>query len=62
METIGDAYCVAGGLHTAHQTKDTHAERIAKMALKMMSAAKTVQSQADGTPIKVSEDSNVDAV
>ena len=44
---------MAGGLHTAHQTRDTHAERIAKMALKMMAAAKTVQSQADGTPIKV---------
>lgn len=33
METIGDAYCVAGGLH---KDSPTHAVQIALMALKMM--------------------------
>ena len=49
METIGDAYCVAGGLN---QVSDTHAQRVSKMALKMMEAARTVMSH-DGTPLKV---------
>ncbi|XP_056136577.1 guanylate cyclase soluble subunit alpha-1 [Lampris incognitus] len=33
LETIGDAYCVAGGLH---KESETHAVQIAHMALKMM--------------------------
>ncbi|XP_022098923.1 guanylate cyclase soluble subunit alpha-2-like [Acanthaster planci] len=49
VETIGDAYCVAGGLH---RTSSTHAERVSKMALKMMEAARTVKSH-DGNPLKM---------
>ncbi|XP_033632418.1 guanylate cyclase soluble subunit alpha-2-like [Asterias rubens] len=49
VETIGDAYCVAGGLN---QVSDTHAQRVSKMALKMMEAARTVMSH-DGTPLKM---------
>ncbi|XP_067129797.1 guanylate cyclase soluble subunit alpha-1-like isoform X2 [Centruroides vittatus] len=40
-ETIGDAYCVAGGLH---RPSKTHAQQTAWMALKMMDAAQTVHS------------------
>ncbi|XP_067129798.1 guanylate cyclase soluble subunit alpha-2-like [Centruroides vittatus] len=40
-ETIGDAYCVAGGLH---RPSKTHAQQTAWMALKMMNAAQTVHS------------------
>ena len=36
IETIGDAYCVAGGLHRASRY---HAQQIAWMALKMMGGA-----------------------
>ncbi|XP_038055505.1 guanylate cyclase soluble subunit alpha-2-like [Patiria miniata] len=49
VETIGDAYCVAGGLH---RTSSTHAQRVSKMALKMMEAARTVMSH-DGSPLKM---------
>lgn len=49
METIGDAYCVAGGLH---KESDTHAVRIALMALKMMELSDEVVSP-HGEPIKV---------
>ncbi|CAG5117368.1 unnamed protein product, partial [Candidula unifasciata] len=48
IETIGDAYCVAGGLHRPSQY---HAQQIAWMALKMMSAAKEQKSH-DGNVIK----------
>lgn len=49
METIGDAYCVAGGLH---KESDTHAVQIALMALKMMELSDEVMSP-HGEPIKV---------
>ncbi|KAH9507825.1 Guanylate cyclase soluble subunit alpha-1 [Bulinus truncatus] len=49
IETIGDAYCVAGGLH---RVSKYHAQQIAWMALKMMSAAKNEKSH-DGAMIKV---------
>ncbi|XP_070298628.1 guanylate cyclase soluble subunit alpha-2-like [Salvelinus sp. IW2-2015] len=39
IETIGDAYCVAGGLH---QKIDSHAKPIALMALKMMELSEEV--------------------
>uniref|UniRef100_H2Z229 guanylate cyclase n=1 Tax=Ciona savignyi TaxID=51511 RepID=H2Z229_CIOSA len=48
VETIGDAYCVAGGLH--RQT-DTHAHQIAWMALFMMNCAGTVYTP---TGLKIS--------
>ena len=49
IETIGDAYCVASGLHRASQL---HAQQIAWMALKMMET--THQHQAhDGNAIRV---------
>ena len=49
VETIGDAYCVAGGLH---RESDTHAVQIALMALKMMELSNEVMSP-HGEPIKV---------
>lgn len=49
VETIGDAYCVAGGLH---RESDTHAVQIALMALKMMELSDEVMSP-HGEPIKV---------
>ncbi|ODN06500.1 Head-specific guanylate cyclase [Orchesella cincta] len=49
VETIGDAYCVAGGLH--RQSK-THAQQIAWMAIKMISTCKNHQTH-DGQPIRM---------
>ncbi|CAG5125457.1 unnamed protein product, partial [Candidula unifasciata] len=49
IETIGDAYCVAGGLH---RPSKYHAQQIAWMALKMMSAAENEKSH-DGNVIKM---------
>lgn len=50
METIGDAYCVAGGLH---KESTTHAQQIAWMALRMIDTCKLHQTH-DGQPIRVS--------
>lgn len=50
VETIGDAYCVAGGLH---KESETHAIQIALMALKMMELSNEVMSP-HGELIKVS--------
>ncbi|XP_062408445.1 guanylate cyclase soluble subunit alpha-2 [Sardina pilchardus] len=49
IETIGDAYCVAGGLH---RKSDSHARPIALMALKMMELSEEVLTP-DGNPIKL---------
>ncbi|KAK3576870.1 hypothetical protein CHS0354_012923 [Potamilus streckersoni] len=49
VETIGDAYCVAGGLH---RSSKFHAQQIAWMALKMMDAARAEKSH-DGNVIKM---------
>ncbi|XP_030633643.1 guanylate cyclase soluble subunit alpha-2 [Chanos chanos] len=49
IETIGDAYCVAGGLH---RKSDSHAKPIALMALKMMELSDEVLTP-DGKPIKL---------
>ncbi|XP_015448777.1 guanylate cyclase soluble subunit alpha-1 isoform X2 [Pteropus alecto] len=51
VETIGDAYCVAGGLH---KESDTHAIQIALMALKMMELSDEVMSP-HGEPIKITQ-------
>ncbi|MBN3309528.1 GCYA2 cyclase, partial [Amia calva] len=49
IETIGDAYCVAGGLH---RKSDCHAKPIALMALKMIELSEEVLTP-DGKPIKL---------
>ncbi|KAM8939783.1 guanylate cyclase soluble subunit alpha-1 isoform 1-T1 [Pelodytes ibericus] len=49
VETIGDAYCVAGGLH---KESETHAFQVALMALKMMELSDDVTSP-HGEPIKM---------
>ncbi|XP_071976916.1 guanylate cyclase soluble subunit alpha-1 [Engystomops pustulosus] len=49
VETIGDAYCVAGGLH---KDSETHAFQVALMALKMMELSDKVMSP-HGEPIKM---------
>lgn len=49
VETIGDAYCVAGGLH---KRSNYHAMQIAWMALKMMEYAGQQKSH-DGRVIQV---------
>ncbi|XP_041119554.1 guanylate cyclase soluble subunit alpha-1-like isoform X1 [Polyodon spathula] len=49
VETIGDAYCVAGGLHKESQT---HAVQIALMALKVMELSDEVMTP-EGEPIKM---------
>ncbi|XP_054649299.1 guanylate cyclase soluble subunit alpha-2 isoform X2 [Dunckerocampus dactyliophorus] len=49
IETIGDAYCVAGGLH---KKVESHARPIAHMALKMMELSEEVLTP-DGKPIKL---------
>uniref|UniRef100_A0A3Q3DHG9 guanylate cyclase n=1 Tax=Hippocampus comes TaxID=109280 RepID=A0A3Q3DHG9_HIPCM len=49
VKTIGDAYCVAGGLH---KKVDSHAKPIAHMALKMMELSEEVLTP-DGKPIKL---------
>ncbi|KAF7275462.1 hypothetical protein GWI33_011694, partial [Rhynchophorus ferrugineus] len=50
VETIGDAYCVAGGLHK--DTK-THAQQIAWMAMRMIETCAFHQTH-HGQPIRVS--------
>lgn len=49
VETIGDAYCVAGGLH---RKSKYHAQQIAWMGLKMMETAKNELSH-DGNVIRM---------
>ena len=49
IETIGDAYCVAGGLHRAGRY---HAQQIAWMALKMMGGANKEKAH-DGNTLQV---------
>lgn len=56
METIGDAYCVAGGLH---KESETHAVEIALMALKMMELSDDVMTPT-GDPIQVGVNCDAD--
>ena len=54
IETIGDAYCVAGGLHRVSRH---HAQQTAWMALKMMETARQEKAH-DGKSIQVSGSHN----
>ena len=49
IETIGDAYCVASGLH---RVSDTHAQQAAFMALKMIRTVASVKDHA-GRPLRM---------
>ncbi|KAK4886242.1 hypothetical protein RN001_002513, partial [Aquatica leii] len=49
VETIGDAYCVAGGLH---KDSSTHAQQIGWMALKMINTCSYHQTH-EGQPIRM---------
>ncbi|XP_066257078.1 head-specific guanylate cyclase [Euwallacea similis] len=49
VETIGDAYCVAGGLH---KDTRTHAQQIAWMAMRMIETCSFHQTH-DGQPIRM---------
>uniref|UniRef100_A0A665T085 Guanylate cyclase soluble subunit alpha-1 n=1 Tax=Echeneis naucrates TaxID=173247 RepID=A0A665T085_ECHNA len=49
VETIGDAYCVAGGLH---KESESHAVQVALMALKMMELSNEVMTPT-GDPIQM---------
>ncbi|XP_050315297.1 head-specific guanylate cyclase-like, partial [Anthonomus grandis grandis] len=49
VETIGDAYCVAGGLH---KDTRTHAQQIAWMAMRMIQTCSFHRTH-DGQPIKM---------
>ncbi|GAB6026006.1 hypothetical protein CHUAL_011971 [Chamberlinius hualienensis] len=49
IETIGDAYCVAGGLH---KRSPLHAQQVAWMAIRMMEKAKKEKAH-DGKPIQL---------
>ncbi|XP_049826042.1 head-specific guanylate cyclase [Aethina tumida] len=49
VETIGDAYCVAGGLH---KETDTHAQQIAWMAMMMIETCTKHQTH-QGQPIRM---------
>lgn len=49
IETIGDAYCVAGGIH---KRSKFHAQQIAWMAIKMMKVAMSEKAH-DGSYLKV---------
>ena len=46
METIGDAYMIAGGVP---KQIPTHAENIAEMAFSMLNAMKTLKDPSDRT-------------
>lgn len=52
VETIGDAYCVACGLH---RNTNTHAQQIAWMGLKMIQTCSHHLTH-EGKPIKVLHD------
>lgn len=52
VETIGDAYCVACGLH---RNTNTHAQQIAWMGLKMIQTC-SLHLTHEGKPIKVLHD------
>eukprot|EP00043_Microstomoeca_roanoka_P008648 m.83122 g.83122 ORF g.83122 m.83122 type:complete len:703 (+) comp14333_c0_seq2:65-2173(+) len=50
VETVGDAYMVAAG---CPEVCDDHAVRIARLAIDMVHAAKSVASPVDGEPLRI---------
>jgi len=53
VETIGDAYMIAGGLFGSAEIKAKHAVSVAEQAFAMVAGTRLIKSPVDGTPIRI---------